>query len=72
VAGAGIAGLATAVALQRRGHDGAVIEERVSTSSLGTGISIWPHALAALDEIGLSDAVREAAGEMPRRGPRIF
>ena len=59
VVGAGIAGLATAVALQRRGHDVTVIEERTHASS-GTGISIWPNALAALDEIGLGDAVREA------------
>jgi 2-polyprenyl-6-methoxyphenol hydroxylase-like FAD-dependent oxidoreductase len=55
--------LATAVALQRRGHDVAVIEERTDTSS-GAGISIWPNALAALDEIGLGDAVREAGGRV--------
>ena len=55
VVGAGIAGLATAVALQRRGHDVTVIEERTHASS-GAGISIWPNALAALDEIGLGDA----------------
>ena len=64
VVGAGIAGLATAVALQRRGHDVTVIEERTDTSSGGAGISIWPNALAALDEIGLGDAVREAGGRV--------
>jgi 2-polyprenyl-6-methoxyphenol hydroxylase-like FAD-dependent oxidoreductase len=63
VIGAGIAGLATTVALQRRGHDVTVIEERTDTSS-GAGISIWPNALAALDEIGLGDAVREAGGRV--------
>jgi 2-polyprenyl-6-methoxyphenol hydroxylase-like FAD-dependent oxidoreductase len=63
VIGAGIAGLATAVALQRRGHDVTVIEERTDTSS-GAGISIWPNALAALDEIGLGDAVRDAGGRV--------
>jgi 2-polyprenyl-6-methoxyphenol hydroxylase-like FAD-dependent oxidoreductase len=63
VIGAGIAGLATAVALQRRGHDITVIEERTDTSS-GAGISIWPNALAALDEIGLGDQVREAGGRV--------
>src|SRR3954465_4304248 len=61
VIGAGISGLATAVALQRRGHQVAVIEERADTSS-GAGISIWPNALAALDDIGLGDAVRAAGG----------
>jgi 2-polyprenyl-6-methoxyphenol hydroxylase-like FAD-dependent oxidoreductase len=63
VIGAGISGLATAVALQRRGNDVTVIEERTDTSS-GAGISIWPNALAALDEIGLGDAVREAGGRV--------
>jgi 2-polyprenyl-6-methoxyphenol hydroxylase-like FAD-dependent oxidoreductase len=63
VIGAGIAGLATAVALQRRGHHVTVIEERTDTSS-GAGISIWPNALAALDEIGLGDAVRDAGGRV--------
>jgi 2-polyprenyl-6-methoxyphenol hydroxylase-like FAD-dependent oxidoreductase len=63
VIGAGISGLATAVALQRLGHEVTVVEERADTSS-GAGISIWPNALAALDEIGLGDAVRDAGGRV--------
>jgi len=63
VIGAGISGLATAVALQRRGHGVSVIEERTDASS-GAGISIWPNALAALDELGLGDAVRDAGGRV--------
>jgi 2-polyprenyl-6-methoxyphenol hydroxylase-like FAD-dependent oxidoreductase len=63
VIGAGISGLATAVALQRRGHAVTVVEERTDTSS-GAGISIWPNALAALDEIGLGNAVRAAGGRV--------
>ncbi|WP_396934365.1 FAD-dependent oxidoreductase [Mycolicibacterium sp.] len=63
VVGAGITGLATAVALQRRGFEVSVVEARADVSS-GTGISIWPNALAALDEIGLGDAVRAAGGRV--------
>lgn len=63
VIGAGIAGLATAVALQRRGHDVSVVEERRDTTS-GAGISIWPNALAALDRIGLGAEVRTAGGRI--------
>ncbi len=63
VVGAGIAGLATANALQQGGHDVTVIEERTDTSS-GAGISIWPNALAALDQIGLGDTVRAAGGRI--------
>jgi 2-polyprenyl-6-methoxyphenol hydroxylase-like FAD-dependent oxidoreductase len=63
VIGAGIAGLATAVALRHDGHDVTVIEQRTDTAT-GAGISIWPNALAALDEIGLGDAVRGAGGRV--------
>lgn len=40
-----------------------MIEERTDTSP-GAGISIWPNALAALDELGLGDAVRSAGGRV--------
>lgn len=63
VVGAGITGLATAAALQRRGHDVCVAEARADTAS-GAGISIWPNALAALDAIGLGDPVRAAGGRV--------
>ena len=63
VVGAGIAGLATAIALQNGGHRVTVIEERIDTSS-GAGISIWPNALAALDVLGLGDRVRESGGRV--------
>jgi 2-polyprenyl-6-methoxyphenol hydroxylase-like FAD-dependent oxidoreductase len=63
VVGAGIAGLATAVGLQRHGHRVAILEERRDTTS-GAGISIWPNALAALDEMGLGDAVRASGGRV--------
>lgn len=63
IVGAGIAGLATAVALQQGGHDVAIVEAKTGNAT-GAGISIWPNALAALDEFGLGDAVREAGGRV--------
>lgn len=63
VVGAGIAGLATAVALHRNGHDVQVLEQRTDLGA-GTAITIWPNALAALDEIGAGDGVRDAGGRV--------
>lgn len=40
-----------------------IVEERTETSS-GAGISIWPNALAALDQLGLGDAVRASGGRV--------
>jgi 2-polyprenyl-6-methoxyphenol hydroxylase-like FAD-dependent oxidoreductase len=63
IVGAGIAGLATAVGLQRCGLDVTVLEKRTDTSA-GAGISIWPNALAALDFLGVGDAVRAGGGRV--------
>ena len=63
VVGAGLTGLATAVALQRHGFEVSVVEARADTTT-GAGISIWPNALAALDEIGLGDQVRASGGRV--------
>ncbi|HVW45022.1 MAG TPA: FAD-dependent oxidoreductase [Amycolatopsis sp.] len=62
IVGAGIAGLALAAALQRRGAPVLVLEAHDRLSTAGAGISLWPNALAALDEIGLGAPVREAGG----------
>jgi hypothetical protein len=35
---------------------------------VGAGISIWPNAVAALDDIGLGDAVRESGGRVTALG----
>ena len=62
VVGAGIAGLATAVALRRVGHDVRVIEGRAESEvGTGAGISIWPNALAALDDRDANRAALPAA-----------
>ena len=63
VVGAGLAGLATAVGLQRRGYEVSVVEARTDIST-GAGISIWPNALAALDHLGLSDTVRQSGSRI--------
>lgn len=59
VAGAGIGGLATAVALSRRGWDVEVLERADTVGEAGSGLTLWPNGLRALDAMDLGAAVRE-------------
>jgi 2-polyprenyl-6-methoxyphenol hydroxylase-like FAD-dependent oxidoreductase len=61
VVGAGISGLATAIALQRAGRDVVVIERARELREIGAGISLWPNAVNALRRLGVGAAI-EAAG----------
>lgn len=71
IAGAGIGGLALAAALRRDGTRALVLEERDDPGEAGAGISLWPNALAALDDIGLGDAVRDAGCATSSGGIRL-
>jgi 2-polyprenyl-6-methoxyphenol hydroxylase-like FAD-dependent oxidoreductase len=61
VVGGGIAGLASAIALQRTGREVVVLERAPELRGIGAGISLWPNAVHALRRLGLGDAV-EGAG----------
>lgn len=61
VIGAGIGGLTAAVALHQRGWRVTVLERARSLEPVGTGISLAPNALRALDVIGLGDEIRALA-----------
>lgn len=64
VAGAGIGGLAAAVALHRRGWDVTVCERAAGPSAIGAGIVLAPNALRAFDAIGF-DAARATGDATP-------
>lgn len=64
VAGAGIAGLAAALALARAGREVTVLERAVTLGEVGAGLQVPPNAFRALDFLGLGPAVR-AAGSRP-------
>ena len=55
VAGAGIGGLATALALHAAGHEVEVFEAAREILPLGVGINLLPHAAEVLGELGLLD-----------------
>lgn len=57
VAGAGIAGLASAIALEQGGWSVSVHERAAEIRPLGAALSLWPNATSALDRLGLLDRV---------------
>ena len=59
VVGGGIAGLASAIGLHERGWDVEVLEQAPAFEEVGAGLSLWPNALNALDELGVGAIVRE-------------
>jgi 2-polyprenyl-6-methoxyphenol hydroxylase-like FAD-dependent oxidoreductase len=67
IAGAGIGGLCTAIALRRLGFDVVVYERAPELKELGATIGLWPNAMAALDWLGLLEPV-QAAGAVLREG----
>ncbi|MFE0513885.1 FAD-dependent oxidoreductase [Streptomyces sp. NPDC058964] len=64
VVGAGIGGLAAAIALHRRGWQVTVCERAPEPPATGAGIGLAPNALRALDAIGV-DAAHAAGSAVP-------
>ncbi|MEV8531697.1 NAD(P)/FAD-dependent oxidoreductase [Streptomyces sp. NPDC051211] len=69
VVGAGVGGLATAIGLRRAGWAVRVLERRTGPERYGTAFGIHPTAQAALDRLGLGEALRARA--LPYRNARI-
>lgn len=58
VVGAGIGGLATAIGLQRVGAEVVVFERATELTPVGSGLSVFPNGIAALDSLGLGSSFR--------------
>ncbi|MBM2622368.1 FAD-dependent monooxygenase [Actinoplanes sp. LDG1-06] len=58
VVGAGIGGLAAALALQRRGWKVTVVEQATALENVGAGLAVAPNGLRALDALGVGGPVR--------------
>lgn len=63
VAGAGIGGLAAAIALARSGFRALVLERTPRLDEIGAGIQLTPNATRALERLGALDAVKRRAVE---------
>ncbi|WP_330235001.1 FAD-dependent oxidoreductase [Streptomyces sp. NBC_00566] len=61
VAGGGIVGLTTAIALREAGIDAVVYEQAPEIRAAGAGLGIWANAMAVFDELGLGEQLRAIA-----------
>ena len=66
VVGAGIAGLAVAGGLLKRGHDVTIFEADSKIRAGGSGITLGPNALTALDYLGCGDDFRALQQAQPK------
>lgn len=60
IAGGGIIGLTTGLALQRRGHDVLVCERAPLIRGAGAGLGLWPGAMRVFEELGVAGVIRAA------------
>src|SRR3954452_7624063 len=58
IAGAGIGGLTTALALRQAGFDAHVYEQAHVLREVGAGLALGPNAVRILDRLGLGEALR--------------
>ncbi|KAM7253259.1 hypothetical protein ACFE04_025877 [Oxalis oulophora] len=66
IVGAGISGLATALALHRKGIRSVVLERSESLRAVGAGIAVLTNGWAALDQLGVASKLRQTA--LPIKG----
>jgi len=62
ISGAGVAGVASAIALTQHGFRVSIYERRASASTIGAGIVIWPNAAYVLEQLGLLQEIAAVAG----------
>ncbi len=63
IVGAGIGGLAAAIALRLAGYQPTVYEQAPHLGEVGAGLSLTPNAVKALDWLGVGEHVRQIADE---------
>ncbi|MEM7633353.1 MAG: FAD-dependent monooxygenase [Pseudomonadota bacterium] len=57
IAGAGIAGLASAIALSQHGHSATVFEQAARLEAIGAGLQLGPNAVRVLEGLGVWNAL---------------
>ncbi|KAL2937044.1 Monooxygenase 2 [Bienertia sinuspersici] len=64
IVGAGISGLATALALHRLGIKSLVLESSNVLRAAGITITAWTNAWRVLDALGIADSLRQQHGQI--------
>ena len=72
ISGAGIGGLALAIALIRDGHEVIVFEQAAKFARVGADINLTPNSVRALDGLGIGDKLRETAARPTHRISRTW
>ena len=72
IAGAGIGGLALALALLRRGVDVDVFEQAAELREIGAGVQIGPNGSRVLLDLGLEEALRPVVCEASGKEVRLW
>jgi salicylate hydroxylase len=72
VSGAGIAGLATALALHQRGFEVTVLEQATELREVGAGVQISPNGSRVLQALGLGPAAEAVACEAAAKAVRMW
>lgn len=64
IAGAGMGGLTTAIALQQANHKVHVYDKVSKLQPAGSAISIWSNGVRVLDKLGVGEAIRKVSGNL--------
>src|SRR4051794_13264112 len=64
VAGAGVGGLTTALALRQAGIEAQVYEQAQDMRQIGAGLHLWCNAVKVLQSLGVADTLEQRSSEM--------
>ena len=64
IIGAGIGGMSSAIALEKKGFTTQVFEAVKEMKPVGAAISIWPNGVKCLNALGMGEKIKAIGGDM--------